>query len=653
LSRDRPINRSGARQVWWILAVLLFVVLVPTACMLWFLSAAMRNSHLAARQQLLEVCQGQADEARRAVLDHWARKRQALVAPGDTAPAAAFAAMVRQHVADSILLYDRAGRLLYPAHGALSPRPDAEPSPAWARAEALEFSQSAPDQAGAAYAAIAAESKDPNEQARALQAQSRCLAKAGNQDQAVELLTGPLADGRYRRSADAHGRLIQPAAMLRAMMLLQDARSPKARGLIETLRSRLNRYDAESLPAGQRLFLMEELARIDPNVPLPTLAAERLAAAYLEQEPALPEPGGLSRATPTDLWHVATADGTVVAIFREARLAADLAEGAGLARRFAGTDAAITPASMGEEAPPLLSVPLGRELPGWRIRVRLRDEEAFVAAARGQNAVYVWTAVLSAGAMLVLASVVAAAVGRQMRLARLKNDLIATVSHELKTPLASIRVLVDTLVAGRCRDEQQAREYYAMIARENERLSRVIDNFLAFSRMERNKAAFDLVELDLADIAAAALESVAERFDRPGCTLAVDVAPDLPPVRGDRDALVTVVLNLLDNAHKYTGDEKRISLRAFADGAWVCLAVADNGVGMTRRAVRRVFDRFYQADQRLARSAGGCGLGLSIVRFIVDAHDGEIDVQSRPGEGSTFTVRLPAGGRGGSTGAAR
>jgi signal transduction histidine kinase len=251
---------------------------------------------------------------------------------------------------------------------------------------------------------------------------------------------------------------------------------------------------------------------------------------------------------------------------------------------------------------------------------------------------------LGIGVILAAALSVAGYLSRQMRLARLKNDLIATVSHELKTPLSSMRVLVDTLVAGRCRDEQQAREYYQMIARENERLSRLIENFLTFSRMERNKVAWELVELDVGHIvsAAAESESVQERFSRPGCELRVDVAANLPGVRGDRDALVTVLLNLLDNAYKYTGDAKRIDLRARAEGDCVCLSVSDNGIGLSRRGAKRIFDRFYQADERLSRAAGGCGLGLSIVKFIVDAHGGAVDVASRAGEGSTFTVRLPA-----------
>ncbi|MHC4566735.1 MAG: sensor histidine kinase, partial [Planctomycetota bacterium] len=119
---------------------------------------------------------------------------------------------------------------------------------------------------------------------------------------------------------------------------------------------------------------------------------------------------------------------------------------------------------------------------------------------------------------------------------------------------------------------------------------------------------------------------------------------DLPDVMADGDAMITVLVNLLDNAYKYSYDDKRIELRAFAQDGKVCFSVSDNGLGMSRRSAKKIFNRFYQVDRSLSRGAEGCGLGLSIAKFIVDAHKGSIGVESRPGEGSTFTVKLPTVG---------
>ena len=116
----------------------------------------------------------------------------------------------------------------------------------------------------------------------------------------------------------------------------------------------------------------------------------------------------------------------------------------------------------------------------------------------------------------------------------------------------------------------------------------------------------------------------------------------LPEIQADHDAIVTVLVNLLDNACKYTTENKRVSLKVFAEKEFVCFAVSDNGIGIARRHLRKIFDSFYQVDSSLARKAEGCGLGLSIVKFIVDAHKGGVAVESKAGVGSVFTVRLPA-----------
>ena len=232
----------------------------------------------------------------------------------------------------------------------------------------------------------------------------------------------------------------------------------------------------------------------------------------------------------------------------------------------------------------------------------------------------------------------------QQRLTRMKNDFVATVTHELKTPLASTRLFIDTLLEGRCRDEQQQREYLELIARENKRLSRLIDNFLTFSRMERNKKSFKFEDVEPARIANIATDAVRENYASSGCRLSVEIADDLPPVVADEDAMVTVLLNLLDNACKYSNGEKRIDLHVFKDAEAVCFEVKDNGIGMAKRELSKIMDRFYQVDQSLTRKVGGAGLGLSIVQFIAEAHGATIDVESELGNGSVFTVKTPVNG---------
>jgi signal transduction histidine kinase len=245
-------------------------------------------------------------------------------------------------------------------------------------------------------------------------------------------------------------------------------------------------------------------------------------------------------------------------------------------------------------------------------------------------------------AVVAITSLIAGqALRRQWRLARMKTDLVAAVSHELKTPLASVRLLVDSLLEDEKPDAQRTHDYLELIARENLRLSGVIENFLTFSRLERNRQKFEFSVTQPDAVVQSALEAARERLHAPDCRLEVEVSPGLLPVRADESALVTVLLNLLDNAWKYSPGEKRIAVRAYRENSRVVFAVVDNGIGIAPREQKKIFRRFYQVDRRLARDAGGCGLGLSIVEFIVRAHGGSIAVKSQPGQGSTFSVAIP------------
>ncbi|MHC4518854.1 MAG: sensor histidine kinase, partial [Planctomycetota bacterium] len=291
---------------------------------------------------------------------------------------------------------------------------------------------------------------------------------------------------------------------------------------------------------------------------------------------------------------------------------------------------------------PFAAGPVGTYLPGWQIELFFKQGDVLDRAAGDQIAVYTWTGTLVILLILIFGAVAANSIGRQVRLNRLKNDFIATVTHELKTPLASMRLLVDTLLEGNYHDQQQVTDYLQLISNENGRLSRLIDNFLTFSRMERNKQAFQMRPTRPEAIARAAADAVATKFGTAACQFDVDMPAVLPDVMADPDAMVTVLVNLLDNAYKYSHDDKHIALRLSTRDNHVCFAVSDNGVGIPRRALKRIFKRFYQVDRRLARRAEGCGLGLSIAKFIVDAHNGSVSVESKPNQGCTFTVKLPA-----------
>lgn len=654
MTRRRHNSGTGhGRSLWPVLLLLFAAVLTPTSCVLWFMSQAVRNEHFAVRQKLADAYHGRLVDAQAKIDAFWTARADALAHPADDeAPGETFARLVKADLADSVILYDEHGWARYPA-GPLIPDflvgAPLEDQPAWQRAAELEYEQSAPAEAAAAYGQIADQAgDDATLAARALLAQARCLVKAGQTPPAVKILAGKLSAQRYRSATDAQGRVIQCSAKLLTLTLVKDRARPEFIAAADSLLRQVSDYSDATLPAGQRRFLMAELRTLLPgSPPPPMLAAEELAGQYLGDGPPGPPPqaGQLVCDTRTGLWCLAAADRSVVAIFRQPHMLAMMQSLIHAEIALRDVDVQLVPASTraGPDSP-FITLPAGRFLPDWQLALTLQGPDPFAAAVHRQVVAYFWTGGVGVLLIAILAILVARSISRQIRLTRLKNDLLATVSHELKTPLASMRVLIDTLGEGRCRDASQAQEYYGLIAKENERLSRLIDNFLTFSRMERNKRAFDFAELPPAEIVSSAVEAVRDRFAAPHCRLEVEIAPHLPAVLGDRDALISVVLNLLDNAYKYSGPRKHVAIRAYARDGQVCLAVRDNGIGLSRRSMRRVFDRFYQVDRTLTRSVGGCGLGLSIIKFIVDAHDGTVSVASELGQGSTFTVTLPANG---------
>jgi signal transduction histidine kinase len=374
-----------------------------------------------------------------------------------------------------------------------------------------------------------------------------------------------------------------------------------------------------------------------------TLQAEELAQRFLANRSS-PTKGDVLQTTGLpNVWQIATPSGRALLLFETSRLTERMHEW--IASQGLPSEVTVSvspPTSEISSDSVIASLIVGERLPGWQITLVANDRDFFRSATTRRITAYLWIGILVIATTTVLASLIARAIRKQNQLAKLKNDLVATISHELKTPLASMRLLVDTLLDSPKWDETQAREYLQLMGKENMRLSRLIDNFLAFSRIERNKYRFDFVNTAVNDIIQESIESVQERFQSPDCQFDVRINADLPPVSGDRDALVTVVINLLDNAYKYSGAKKHIVLSAFTDKDQICIEVQDNGVGLSQRDAKRIFKRFYQADRRLSRGNEGCGLGLSIVQYIVDAHGGTVRVISEPGAGSRFIVNLPA-----------
>jgi signal transduction histidine kinase len=243
--------------------------------------------------------------------------------------------------------------------------------------------------------------------------------------------------------------------------------------------------------------------------------------------------------------------------------------------------------------------------------------------------------------ILLILLVMASMTLRRLALAQQKNTMVATVSHELKTPVSSIKLLVDTLLQDRVLPPDRVREYLNLIGRENSRLGQLVENVLSFSRIERAKFRIEKTQLDIAAVIREAVATFSQQAEITDREIAVEIAPDIPAYRGDAWALNRVMLNLLDNACKFSDPPRHIRISARAEKQRLVISVSDRGIGIREADFKKIFDQFYQADQKLSRSNEGCGLGLGIVKHIVNLHEGTIEVRSELGAGSTFTMHLP------------
>jgi signal transduction histidine kinase len=300
-------------------------------------------------------------------------------------------------------------------------------------------------------------------------------------------------------------------------------------------------------------------------------------------------------------------------------------------------ESAPTPPGGRFEAQRVMASPSFR---GLSLLLRYRDhsiEQEVRRLARAKTALIGFIdLMLLAGLYLVYSNV-----RRELRLSRLKSDFVANVSHELKTPLALIRLFAETLELGRVQGSDKARQYYRIINKESQRLTQLINNILDFSRIEAGRKQYRLRPIDLGRVVEDVLDAYRFQVEQQGFALEVEIAEDLPEVEGDPEALSQALLNLLNNAIKYSREERRILVFVRRDAESAKIGVTDRGIGVAREDRERIFEKFYRAEDSLVHETKGSGLGLSLVRHIMEAHGGSVAVESTPGAGSTFTLVIP------------
>jgi signal transduction histidine kinase len=263
--------------------------------------------------------------------------------------------------------------------------------------------------------------------------------------------------------------------------------------------------------------------------------------------------------------------------------------------------------------------------------------------ALGRSFVYRSFLILGVLSLLLVGGLVLTyrSVSKEVALARLKSDFVSNVSHELRTPLSLIRLYAETLELGRITGRGKIEEYHRVIRQESERLTALINNILDFSRIEAGRKEYEFRPTDLAELVNNTLDTYRGQIDEQGFTFEQSIDTSLPPVRVDQEAIARSLVNLVNNALKYSDREKFIGVRLYRNDRVLKLEVADHGIGIARSEQAKIFEKFYRAGDPLVHNTKGSGLGLSLVRHIAHAHGGEVEVESTPGKGSKFTLSLP------------
>jgi len=564
----------------------------------------------------------------------------------------------------------------------------------WKRAEAAEFRLNDPSQAAALYHDLAARTADPALDALLLNRLARCYTKSGQHEKALaayrrQLQIGlpdlasegiPLEITALYQTGNIHFQRGQKAeaagAFLNLYQGLLDARWPLTRDQFasfrklaeDRFRTAVGELDA-ALRAdwdgrlqdlkkieGERLaktgILEKVRGRIIPRMRLEASEMDADSGRFLRI--AEPTDSGLLLAsflpldTDTMLGLLLDPQALAGGLFPPSSGKPEPEEGWSVAIVDESGKVLVGQGLVSPEAPEKSGEPqlvftgaFTDSFPPWAIDIYRSGAGAAERQFRLRRTIYVLSLAAVIAALFFGGFLAIRSTAKELKLAKLKSDFTATVSHEFRTPLTSIRYMAELLQRGRVRDEARKQQYYETITGESERLSRLVENLLDFSKIEAGMKEYRMEETDIAALAA----DVAGRFRQQAAfkdfTLETEIEDGLPVIPADKDSLARAVLNLLDNAVKYSGQNPRVVLRAWSGEDAVHLQVEDHGIGISKPEQKKIFEKFYRSESALGSDVKGSGIGLPLVEHVVRAHGGKIVLESEPGKGTRLTIRLP------------
>lgn len=279
--------------------------------------------------------------------------------------------------------------------------------------------------------------------------------------------------------------------------------------------------------------------------------------------------------------------------------------------------------------------------PDWSLEFYQQDPRLFETFLTSRRGIYFYMFLLIAGILIFGLILTVRIVAHELELAKMKSDFVSTISHEFKSPLTSIRQLAEMLQTGRVPSEERRQKYYDTLLEQSERLSLLTDNVLNFAKMEEGRKEFEFEKIDIGTLLLEIVSAVQDRVSHEDFEIQLKIEKSLPSIMADSASISQSITNLIDNAIKFSGKAKKIVVKSFTEDQYLVISVQDFGIGIKKEELGKVFDRFYRVGDELTRTVKGSGLGLTLVKQIVEAHQGKVHVESEPGQGSTFSMKLP------------
>jgi signal transduction histidine kinase len=514
------------------------------------------------------------------------------------------------------------------------------------RAEQEEFTRKQFDQAGTLYLKCIEEAQKPAEQTYARLSRARTLAKSGQLDESLSeyrkvLVTSPqitdehgipfclFAAGYLLERNDSYNKVMQLIeGELTANQWLSPAESYVIRDLINVLIKTEAEDGTKRMAAKNfrqqilnRISFQEKFLTLQKDFPKLALIAQWNNSEQHNESVWIPYGEELFLVS---LAPALTAGQRLAIVVRGQTILDSVADNVQL----------TTDTNLGGES-------LGSSFPG--LKLAYTTDYIFSTASDWglQRSFYLIALFLVLCATLFGAYFLWRDVGRELRIAEMRSQFIASVSHELKTPLTAIRIFAETLLMDRTKDPQAKTEYLETIVNESHRLTRLLNNVLDFSKIEKDKRTYRKETASLSEIVNAAVQATQYPLKQQDINLNVQIEEELPDISVDRDAIGQAILNLLSNAMKYSGESRMIDLRVHKKAGNVVIEVSDQGIGIDSVQQQRIFEKFYRVPSEQNQRIPGTGLGLALVFHIVKAHDGYVEVRSVAGKGSTFSIHLP------------